>query len=1006
MKELDIPSVFQLSVWLLPPEHTAPPFQVGFCELALTGRAGEYQLSQDASARAALLRDAGKARQLDSSLGSGRGRIALVEEIAPDGSALLRVHFFSAGIVDFGEIEIGVNEKMLVSARRAFGSKNTPLPVLLPLLEYACTFQTGDGPEAHWFFFSAGPAAEKDFAADGAAPGSEPEVEPGVAPAAIPAEPTPRKGAFCLHGDRFRIPVAASADPANGEFALATKLIPARGAAADRAVRLARGRLRFSDGTRTGRLRARAAATMAQLLQSPDSYLKKWDEYGEQEGNLLLELAREIGVLDWNNHESLGEKVKVHLKHPRPEALREGQDLEFVERLPVYLERPDMTWAAYAALLEAEAGAKGAGAQTSPAKAERGRVVEAQDRSVTLLLDVPPSNPALLLVYSLGGSRTSIQRQMHARRVIAEGRAANPLLGLLIEEGAPLPPRERRPEVPALSSFVQTKVFAHGATPRQTEAVRVALNTPDIALIQGPPGTGKSTVITAIIERLNELSDKSVPIRGEILVSGFQHDAVENLTARMQLNSLPVPKFGRRQGGPDTAALADERLRRWSEDLARQLRERNPTLKVSEQQRRLGVLCQEYVVSPSLRQAIHLLDAVLALPHASLPPGLAETALALHDDLRESLRGQEAHDPGLLRAVRALPTGVEAFADGGPDRAADVLARGEALLSDAETSLLAQAAGWWGGELPPFIDALRPLKQQLLARCAPRTAFRAEKPRADVLEFLERVQDSLRDRVHDRRNAVDAVLADFLDGLDNDRRAVLEAVKDYSYVYAATLQGSEGTEMAKERRRLERGPEDWSFGTVIVDEAARSGPRDLLIPLAQARDRIILVGDHRQLPHVVDEKVLRVLEATGGAGASPADGRTGQEMEDEYLRESMFLLPDKAASAPREGGWCPAHRHPRPAIPHAPGARRFRQRAILRGVRRGFRVGTNGGGLSSRSARHRREAGAVDQRAGGARAHRARGHKLRPPGGSGGGGRNAGGVDALAGGCRSELRGD
>ncbi len=54
------------------------------------------------------------------------------------------------------------------------------------------------------------------------------------------------------------------------------------------------------------------------------------------------------------------------------------------------------------------------------------------------------------------------------------------------------------------------KIFSKNPpTPNQIEAIDIALNTPDIAIVQGPPGTGKTTIVTAIIERLNELSDKS-----------------------------------------------------------------------------------------------------------------------------------------------------------------------------------------------------------------------------------------------------------------------------------------------------------------------------------------------------------------------------------------------------------------------------------------------------------------------------------------------------------------
>ncbi|MDF1546716.1 MAG: AAA domain-containing protein, partial [Bacteroidales bacterium] len=66
--------------------------------------------------------------------------------------------------------------------------------------------------------------------------------------------------------------------------------------------------------------------------------------------------------------------------------------------------------------------------------------------------------------------------------------------------------------------------------------------------IAGGTGSGKTTVVTAILERLNEEYDKTKSIRGQILVSGFQHDAVENIVARLSVNALPAVKFGKRSG--------------------------------------------------------------------------------------------------------------------------------------------------------------------------------------------------------------------------------------------------------------------------------------------------------------------------------------------------------------------------------------------------------------------------------------------------------------------------
>jgi superfamily I DNA and/or RNA helicase len=66
------------------------------------------------------------------------------------------------------------------------------------------------------------------------------------------------------------------------------------------------------------------------------------------------------------------------------------------------------------------------------------------------------------------------------------------------------------------------------------------------------------------------------------------------------------------------------------------------------------------------------------------------------------------------------------------------------------------------------------------------------------------------------------------------------------------------------------------FENVIVDEAARANPLDLFIPMSLARRRVILVGDHRQLPHLLDPDIE---EAVAGSV---------REQEQHVLKQSLF----------------------------------------------------------------------------------------------------------------------
>ena len=58
------------------------------------------------------------------------------------------------------------------------------------------------------------------------------------------------------------------------------------------------------------------------------------------------------------------------------------------------------------------------------------------------------------------------------------------------------------------------------------------------------------------------------------------------------------------------------------------------------------------------------------------------------------------------------------------------------------------------------------------------------------------------------------------------------------------------------------------FGSVIIDEAARANPLDLFVPMALASRRIVLVGDHRQLPHLLDSEIEDEIRAERGDQAS------------------------------------------------------------------------------------------------------------------------------------------
>ena len=891
MKPGSVRSPVTIPVWLSP-VSVGQQFKEGFADLRFGATPGEYFLTQEKNLFTVELRSPRQGQELDSFLGSGRARLATVDQVSKDGTAaLVSVRFFNGEVVEIGAVDVGIDDRLHEAARRLLRTGRAGIEEIGGLLEGLCVLRPGPSDDDCYFLLTAGAAASREFeATDNSMVSDGGDVRESAVPAV--------ERAFCIHGDGLRIAVARKQVAEDEETYLATHLTNSLGGDPDGAVRLARGRLTFSDFTRVGRIQALAAGAMSRLVEGENSYLKKWDEYGAIEGEMLLARARKVGVLRWTSVEQLSRGtagVKFFFAEPLPEGVTPGDELEIAEHVPTYIQRGEMTWAQYSALLESEFEAKRESV-TTPARyrpsepADDGivagtgaKVLDVRDNSLVLDLDIPPDRTDIFLILSLSGERAQIERRMEARRLVLEGRSANPMLGLIIEENG-VPPEPVRPsKIKPMSAFVRQKIFSHSPTPKQEEAIRIALNTPDIALIQGPPGTGKTTVIAAIVERLNELKDKGQSIQGEVLISAFQHDAIENMMARLTVNSTPVPKFGRRSGTSQIGDRNVELIRRWCGGIASRLREANPGLRGSEKLRDAQIRCHEYVLAPSLENAIGTLEAFLQLPDGQLSQRLAGRAIEIKQRLEDERGGRSAQADGdLIRCLWSLRTSAEGFEDDGPAMAQVLLTSIAAEIPKADRETLTQAAAWRSADPPPFLADLRHVKARLLEWYQPRAVFRLDKPRIDVLEFVSDVARHLEARSGTNRS--DAILVEFLHELESNPSAAQRAVEDYGFVFAATCQQSQGKAIT---RRKTKAPgmhgSAMDYDTVIIDEAARSSPRDLLIPMSQGRKRIILVGDHRQLPHMIDEEIARTLEEQG----SRSDERAAAT-EASHIRHSMF----------------------------------------------------------------------------------------------------------------------
>ena len=437
-------------------------------------------------------------------------------------------------------------------------------------------------------------------------------------------------------------------------------------------------------------------------------------------------------------------------------------------------------------------------------------------------------------------------------------------------------------DYPALSDSVIKEIFTKKGkyqppTQKQEMAIAMALNTPDIALIQGPPGTGKTTVITAILKRLNEIADPTGGMFGRDLVTAFQHDAVQNAIDRIEILGLPAIKFGHKYNeSEDDIVEINAAIQGWINDRLSDLYTCHSDLDSKKYLTEFNKLYVDYLYSAnSIDQTLDLLERVRDLVDIRVSSELLDELSDEISDLQLMTgRAAGATTNLLVRAVRRLPASEIAFEDNGRfemQRAVYQLRKQRNTEFDTE---IKQIQKMLDSEEYDF-ESLKLIRKKLLIKVLPKQdIFTAPNKKDDIVRLLGRISDYLLNQIEGGKDGEDLVIMQYMQSLEEDPLAVKQAILNYSAVNGATNQQV----MRKEIADLKDG--EIVFDNVLVDEAARSNPLDLFIPLSVAKDRIILVGDHRQLPHIIDEQIVGKLE----------DNKENDVKADieQKIKESMF----------------------------------------------------------------------------------------------------------------------
>lgn len=421
-------------------------------------------------------------------------------------------------------------------------------------------------------------------------------------------------------------------------------------------------------------------------------------------------------------------------------------------------------------------------------------------------------------------------------------------------------------------------------TERQREAIDIAINTPDIAIIQGPPGTGKTTVIRAIIARLGKLYDGSV----KILVSSAQHDAVDNAIENVEYGGLPVNRLGGKFGV--TKNNSNKYIWKWLDELNNKCEEFITDETISDERRAFRKIylkienCRKNMIDKEFVKS-ELFDIYETLFSTNLDKGIAKIIQSVLKRLEVTKVERYEEDAGRIilnefkKLIDVQRLDKVSFLDDGRTQLSKLI-----RFLKFNDEIIFDIPEIWGTLrritseddvedldilLKEFKLSLDKLRNKVFGEET--QSYQAEiLYQKDVNDLFDKIIDSIKKYGENSKDRIVDVIWEFKDQLDNPQN-IKDLIEKYTKINAATCQQAVSKKLGDFRFK---DTEEYDY--VIIDEAARANPLDLLIPMSIGK-KIILVGDHNQLPHLLEKDVVeKVIEAS-----------KDKEVED-MLKESLF----------------------------------------------------------------------------------------------------------------------
>ncbi len=630
-----------------------------------------------------------------------------------------------------------------------------------------------------------------------------------------------------------------------------------------------KGKIEFLDDSQEFRESIETQIALDNIKDNPSSYLKIWEEYSKVEMEHYDEEAKTKGefiILDTYDIK----KEVIGLKLNKASNFKEGDSIDIEKNSEEIYDT------------EVEEDAKGV------------------YLNVRYKENFPNSLKNCTLRGSIKGNKTMFDRRERAKNLILEDKAGMNSLSLIIEGKKTREKRKRN--LKALSLQTKKELFPkYDPTDNQKKAIEIALNTPDIALIQGPPGTGKTTVITAILKRLSEERKEIGNIAGNNLITSFQHDAVINAASRIKnLGGIPAEKYGQRGDSED---ILNRVFRDYIDNALNEYYREEPQLKRKKEEEELLEIYDYYSKNlrdiPLKEEIISLLKQLYLFVSRYYIPNVKDEIDKLQDELNRVNKKKYFIEK---RFFYKLPICQEMLEDGGRkfiEKSIETLeseiANGE--ISKEEFQREIEILNILSKREKIDFKVMKRCKNSILSKLAEiDIPFLDRSSNEKIEKIFESINQILKDIQETSKEYKDDIKIKYLRELENNPLRVRDTLRSYMSTFGATCQQTQGKQIKEAKNGGEKvGRSSFElekcerYENVLIDEAARSNPPDLLIPMSMATERIILVGDHKQLPHLIDETIVDKMGKNSKSVKEEYEEQIkGKVVDNQLVKISMF----------------------------------------------------------------------------------------------------------------------